>query len=126
MEIFSTFKRPAPTLHMDSGEVRTETAGYIPRKERIQALQDAGLKLQAYRNQRFMYPDNVVAEKDSGMPDEIFQEPIDIADKARDFSSRMSEQKSNEETKVQEETTKESTTVPESTNDSAKPSGPTD
>jgi len=79
-----------------SGEKHTEKQGYIPAKQRIENLIDAGKRLKEYRNEQYDFPD--------GKIDENFMDPtrtrnFDMADATalkHDLDIRTKERKASQ------------------------------
>lgn len=57
--MFNThYKRQSVSLEVNSGELITETAGYLPAKRQIENLMSAGQRLQACRREQFDFDGN--------------------------------------------------------------------
>lgn len=119
---FTAFNRPPRRVHPGGGKVITETAGFITRKERIENLILAGQRLQAYRESAYMYKDNSLAERDTGMPSDIFKDEIEATDEAAAFFTEQAA-KADQGKEAPKEEPKATTTDPTSPGD-AKPNGP--
>ena len=55
---FATHYKPNKcTPESNSGEIKVETAGYIPAQKRIENLINAGQRLKEFRESQFDFPD---------------------------------------------------------------------
>ena len=128
IECFTTYKKPVIPCEQNTGEILVETAGYIPRHKRIEALQMAGVRLQQFREASYMYPDNSIAEKDDGMPSDVFMDKLEAADAARELSSAVSEKakKATEQADAERSAATGEGTPATEPSETAKPNGPED
>lgn len=53
VEVFTRYKRPKKTPEVNSGEIVTEAAGYIPADVQIQDMIAAGVRLGEYRREMY-------------------------------------------------------------------------
>lgn len=59
MSFFTQYSRPKPTPEINSGEIIVEKSGYISAQKQIEALIDAGERLNASRLELYDYPDGL-------------------------------------------------------------------
>lgn len=109
MNIKRYYERGQRLHKVKTDDKKVKTAGYIPRRERIEALLDAGNRLMQYREDTYMYRDDSLALRDNGLPDDIWLDKTEAADKMAEVQQKMaaerSKAKANE--KAEEQSTSE-------------------
>ena len=89
MNIKKYYERGHRLHAVKSDDKKVKTAGYIPRRQRIEALLDAGNRLVEYRERTYMYKNDSLAEQDSCMPEDIWQDEIEHEDSKRAFETEI-------------------------------------
>lgn len=85
MKFYTNYNRREVKGSVNSGKKLVKTAGYIPFEEQLIRMQQAGDRLAAYREKQYMYKDDSLAERDTSMPLDIYQDKLDALQISKDF-----------------------------------------
>lgn len=85
MKFYTNYNRREVKGSVNSGKKLVKTAGYIPFEEQLLRMQQAGERLATYREKQYMYKDNSLAERDTSMPLDIYQDKLDALQIRKDF-----------------------------------------
>ena len=89
MKFYTNYNRKPVSGTVNSGKKLVKTAGYVPLEEQLIRFQQAGDRLQMYRESQYMYRDDSLAQRDSSMPHDIYQDKLDALDIRNEFAEQM-------------------------------------